>query len=259
MLVAWLTSNLILCFATVVVLRRESSLRFHPKLIWQVVKYSAPLGLTSFLSQTYLRFDLLYLGLKATLAEVGLYSIAVLVERISFIPGAVGVASASSYAVLERQTGLQVALSGFRKAALITGLAALGLGATGFWVMEWVFGAAFRESYWLLLLLLPGALLSSLIQAISGFVMYQVGRSTLLWAQVIYLIVLLFCCPLGFSVLGVAGVAGATTLANSFYFFTVVMICKSRVPGFRGLELLPRTDDFHSLIGQGKRFLSSVA
>lgn len=113
------------------------------------------------------RIDVILLGILGSGAAVGVYTVATgIAEMLFFVSSSTGTVLFSRSAADHGQLHEQVMRL---MIPIAIGIAAL-TGAAGTLLIPWIYGAAFRDSVALLLILLPGAVCLSLVHTITPYV-----------------------------------------------------------------------------------------
>lgn len=202
-------------------------------------------GVFSFLKQ---RFDIFLVAYFLSPSDVGVYSVAAgMVLVLWYLPGAVAQVLIPYVARRDDQAANRMSPRLVRLGFIATALAGVALGASGWMLIDLMFGAAFLGAYPALLVLLPGAVVYSLAKMLAGDLL---GRGLPQYASMVSVAAFVLNVAINYFFIprfGIIGAAMASTLTHSFtglmflYYFC-------RESGVKAAEVVvPRRQDLYDL------------
>lgn len=209
------------------------------------VPYGAKIMLGQIVALIYLRADSFFLNFYSGVAAVGLYSIAVtLAEKIWAFAGATTQSVYRDMTSREPEAAARLATRVGRLTLLFSISAALALVAITP-LVPIVFGKSFTEAIPLLLILIPGVVLSSVGNVYRSFFMGQLGRPGTCSAS--YALTAVLAVALYVTLIPAYGVYGAAAASSIAYSASLIfwLVAFPRATGRSVREMLvPQRDDF---------------
>lgn len=192
------------------------------------------------------RFDIVLLGAYLDAAQIGLYSVAVTVAQLPWLlSNSMGTVLFPKVVTLEQENAVQFTGMVMRNNLLLNGVIALGLVLCGLPLIVVAYGADFRASYFVLLILVPGTVINSLFRVSAG---YFAGTGEPLLVSRVSLVTLVANVALNLLLiprLGIRGAALASLITYSLSGIVMVFLFTRRAGLPLGQALLPQPGDWH--------------
>lgn len=227
---------------------------------WSRMKDAVPTLYTLFCSNVIgnlnLRIDLLFVGYFLTARDAGIYAVAlVIAELMFFVPGAMGSASLHRFGMEREQRRMAILGSSLRKTVLANLFICLLMILSMWWIIPFLFGSAFKESYDVLVILLVGYWSYALPAITTGF--FNVARTPVIngaiagCTLIIGVILNLILVP----TYGIYGAAFATSVSYTIGMgLAVTILLKSSSIRLRDIFLFRRQDVTEILHESGRLF-----
>lgn len=236
-----------------VTLSREGGMaRLRRRLAGELMRYGIRSQGGAMSSVATIGLDMTIMPLFVAAAAIGRYSVAVSVaSMISVLFGSLGSVVLSAAAA---RNSLEIVVRATRSVLAAASVAALGLAATAWFLIRFVYGAAYSESYVLMLLLLPGIVAWAANYSVSAGLQSigRPGRASIAQAYgaavtVIGLLVLL-------PTIGAAGASITSTVA----YITALVSSARQLRLASGVRLWAGVFDVRALVADSHRMLDSV-
>lgn len=226
------------------------SFRWNRPLVGESLRFGVQQNLGSFLDFLNFRFDMLLVNYFLDPANVGFYSISVILpEKLWYIPNVLSAVlhPRIAHAETEDQANRDTALVS-RLTALIIGAGCLGILLLGRLLVRLLYSDRFLPAVSPLFILLPGAFMMSLARILTSDLTARGFPRANMWAGLVGLVSNVAINLVLIPRMGIAGAALASSISYSLYTI-VVMIYFGRITGVRAAAIVvPRAGDVRYLI-----------
>jgi O-antigen/teichoic acid export membrane protein len=221
--------------------------------MWSMLKLGLKLGVINSVSLLNYRIELFMLEWYRGLNGVGIYSMAVsLAELLWMISTSITAVTIMPAIGDDANLAKTVIVRGVRLAFVSSLIAAVGLGAVGWFAIPAIFGIPFKPAVWPLILLLPGVVAYAPASVISVYFSMRHGRTRdpLLTSVISGLITAALCLAL-IPPYGAKGAAVASTIGyfGGIGFYLRAFGRDARLPRF---DFVPRPSDLAAVLASAK-------
>lgn len=197
-------------------------IRFEWDLMRKALKYGLVTYIGAMANSILFKIDLLFLNYIKGNEAVGIYSVAVRwAEMLFLMDSAIGAASLYKVGSLEKKEARILTLRTMRLQALISGLIGFGMIFLAYPMILFIYGEAYVEATYPLIILLPGIVCWSVGKIASQYVVYKLGKAQWCTYATIAGSILNVC--LNLFLIPRAYLCGAA-LASTISYITVVVI-----------------------------------